>query len=51
MLLDKTILIKKPKGISCNYYKDLGYDITLSEILIDIKDLSKNSKLKVRVRC
>lgn len=51
MLLDKTILIKKPNGISCKYYKDLGYDITLSEILIDIKDLSKNSKLKVRVKC
>lgn len=51
MIISKSILIKKPKGISCQYYKALGYDISLSELDIKIEDLSKSSKYLVNVTC
>ena len=41
----------KPTGKYFKYYKDLGYDVSLKEIEIDIEHLSSGSKLKVDAKC
>ncbi len=51
MIISKTIIINKPTGKYCNYYKQLGYDIKSKYIEIDIKDLSLGSKYKIEAQC
>jgi hypothetical protein len=51
VIIDKYILIKKPNGISYKYYKDLGYDLSIDEILVSIEHLSKSSSRLVKVKC
>lgn len=41
----------KPTGKYFKYYKNLGYDVSLKEIEIDMEHLSSGSKLKVDVKC
>ena len=51
MILSKKVLMAKPTGKYFKYYKNLGYDVSLKEIEIDIEHLSSGSKLKVDVKC
>ena len=51
MILSKKVLMAKPTGKYFKYYKDLGYDVSLKEIEIDIEHLSSGSKLKVDAKC
>ena len=51
MILDEFVFLKKPRGKSNIYYKSLGYDLSSDEVKIYIKDLPKNSKSKINVKC
>lgn len=52
MILDKQIFVKVV-GKTLNYYKELNYDINKKNtiILVDVKDLSKGSNIKINVKC
>lgn len=51
MILTKEVNIYI-KGISIKRYKELGYDINTKEKnIINVKDLSKNSNVKIDVKC
>lgn len=51
MLISKSIIIKKPNGNSCSYYKNLGYNISLPQLEVNIDHLLKGSSYKVDVIC
>ena len=50
MIIDKEILIKT-KGSKLKYLKDIGYDVSLDEILIPVNVLPKYSSCIVNVKC
>jgi hypothetical protein len=51
MLITKLIKIKKPKGVACKHYKDLGYDINQNEIEIQVIHLPKYSRYIIEAEC
>jgi len=51
MLITKKVKIKT-RGRLIKYYKDLGYDVEYNkEIIVNINDLSKGSKIIVETKC
>ncbi|MCK9416326.1 hypothetical protein M0Q97_06680 [Candidatus Dojkabacteria bacterium] len=51
MILDKTVKIKG-NGNNLSYYRNLDYDINIGQIIeISTVDLSKNSHIKINVKC
>lgn len=51
MLLTKTIQIRTRKNANIKYYLFLGYSKIEEYIDVDIKDIPKNSNIKVLVKC
>ena len=51
MLIDNQKVKIKISKRNKNWYANKGYDISNSEILVDIKDLTKGAKTYVEVRC
>ena len=51
MILSSKVIIGKPRGKSYTYYKNLGYDLSLNEVVVLVKHLPKYSEVKVEVKC
>ena len=51
MILSKTVLVKTFSNKKLKHYESLGYDISLDQIEVKIKDLPKSININVLVRC
>jgi hypothetical protein len=51
MLLDKEVIVKTKYNYNLVYYKSLGYDINLDQIIVNIDHLLENSFSLVNVSC
>lgn len=51
MIKSEKVFLKRMGNKNLKYYSDLGYNIDNKEFLVDIKDLTSNSKVKVNVEC
>ena len=51
MLLDNEVSIKRKNNSNLDYYKSLGYEVHLDEFKVQVKDILKNSSIRVKVSC
>ena len=51
MILDKTIDIPTKNNKKLKHYKNLGYDVSMDIICVDVEDLPRSISQSVKVKC
>ena len=51
MIISEKVLLKRMGNKNLKYYSDLGYDVSSEEFEVDVKHLSKGSKVLIIAKC